>query len=123
MWAYNSDTNMWIAQPSMNIPRAEFLLKANDERLFAFGDNSDAETLEMFSVADEQWTLIAIPDEGLSCTGALVLESRIYAFGCDDDNGKSRKISVIDAQGEVKVLEQELPKKISGCACVLLKLK
>ena len=124
MWAYKSDTNTWISQPNMTIPRAEFLLEATDDRLFAFGDNSESETLEIFSVADEQWTMIAIPNEGFSCAGALVLESKIYAFGCDDDDDeKSRKIYVIDAQGGVRLFENKLPRKVSGCACVLLKLK
>ena len=86
LYAFDVVGKIWLTKTSMNNTRTKFSLEAVGEKLVACG-GKEAASVEIYDVADDQWTLI---QNGIlehhADSATIVLNDKVYVIGgCGDD--------------------------------------
>ena len=125
LYAYDTKGKIWLSKASMNYKRAMLSLEVLGEKLVACG-GARALNVEIYDIADDQWTLIQ--NEVLNhniLPATVVLNGSVYIIGgmVPDDNGNRTStddVSIVDVDNATIRRVSRLPFKAGSHSCFLL---
>ena len=124
LYAFDVVGKIWLSKASMINQRARFSLKAVGAKLVACG-GEEAASVEMYDIADDQWTMIQneVLENHIS-PATVVKGSEVYVIGgIALDNGTASKadcVSIVDVDKATIRRVSNIPFSVSTDVCALL---
>ena len=123
LYAFDVVGQIWLSKAPMNCPRSFFSLETVGAKLVACGgDVIDTESVEIYDIADNQWTLIHNDVIGNNMSLAtIVKDSEVYVIGGQDGNfDDTDDVYIVDVDKATIRRVSNIPFPASDHACVLL---
>ena len=125
LYAFDVVGKIWLTKTSMNNIRTQFSLEAVGEKLVACGGR-EAASVEIYDIADDQWTLIqnGILEHHVD-SATVVLNDKVYLIGGRGDDGNGAMslkdcISCVDVNNATIRRVSSLPCIVNGHVCGML---
>ena len=123
--AFDIVGKIWLSRASMNKGRRKFSLEATGAKLVACG-GEEVSSVEMYDIADDQWTLIQNEVlENHYDPATVVLNNKVYVIGgivtgADGTISSTDCVSCVDVNNSTIRKVSSLPMRVSGHGCALL---
>ena len=125
LYAFDVIDQLWLLEASMNYKRRQLGLEAVGAKLVACG-GSTSPSVEIYDIADNQWSLIQNGTLGYcACIATVALNNKVYIFGGDvRDEGVTSLVTdfvtCVDVENATIHRMSNLPFRLTNHVCAML---